>query len=130
MGENITGTFRTERFPAVYAVGFDFEETKNEFLFGLNLTFDYWIFEKQLINIMNCYGGTGVTADFRLGENQMLNLDAGLRAFLGLNWHFFDGFMEYYLQIAAAPVFATNLKTGSSAINLFFPVESGLRLHF
>lgn len=130
MGENFTGTYRTERFPAVYAVGLDLEQKNESIFIGVNGTFDYWLFEKQLVNILNCYGAVGATADFRFASNNQMDFDAGLRGVLGLNWHFYDGYLELYCQQVVSPLFVQDIKKGKPSFNLAFPFESGIRIHF
>lgn len=129
MGQNITGTFKTERVPAVIAVGLDFFETEEIFGFGLNATADYLFFETQLKNITNIYGGLGITGDLYYTTSSEFLYDAGIRAMIGVNFHLYDGFLELYVQEVFSPVI--QFLSGSEKNFAFkFPLEAGFRIHF
>ena len=129
VGQNITGTFKTERIPAVIAVGLDFFETEKVFGFGFNATADYLVFESQLKNITNIYGGLGITGDLYYTTSSDFFYDAGMRVLIGVNFHFYDGFLELYVQQAFSPVIQF-IPDAEKSFAFKLPLEAGFRIHF
>lgn len=129
---NLTGTIKTFRIPAVFGVGLDAGIENSDFIFGASGFFDYWFIDCQIKNTWNLYSGAGISAKFLLDTNTDKFVSAAVRFFAGMNWLFYDNYLEYYAQLNLAPTYfapiSSEFKNGTFRLSI--PVETGVRLHF
>lgn len=128
----VIGTMRFSRIPV--AVGFGLETGKNfsDFAFGFEGFSDYYALDFQLDNTWNLYSGFGATGSLLLNNSSHWTLSAGARFFAGLNWLFWDNYLEVYVQQNLVPTFVKELSNSDSdgQFMLCLPFEAGVRMHF
>ena len=121
--ENITGTIRFFRIPAVVGFGLETGVINDTFAFGVSGFADYWLLNFQIKNNWNFYGGAGISGEVLLSAKSDFLYSVGARAFCGVDAVFFDNFVEFYVQLTANPCFLPEFL-------LKIPVETGIRFHF
>lgn len=106
-------------------------------LFSTTLTGDYWMMNPTIKGIWKWYWGFGGTVSTSVSTNwKNFYLRTGPRAFIGMNWHFCDGFLELYTQGAIQPeiefAFGEDGSAKSEFVRLpvYFPFNTGLRFWF
>ena len=124
MTGNVTGTYRLERVPLTVGSGLEFGEVYSDFDYGFSLFADYRAFNFQLINAWSFYSGFGAVAKLLTSDFSDWNVAAGARFFAGMNWLFYDGYLELYVQQNVVPTYLRN----DFMLNL--PLETGVRMHF
>ena len=129
---NITGTFKMERLPVTAGTGIELGKVFSDFNFGFSAFADYRAIDLQLINIWSLYSGFGASAKLLTDDFEDWKLAAGARFFAGMNWLFYDGYIELYAQQNIVPTYLKDLKQTdtSAAFMLCLPFEAGLRMHF
>ena len=121
---NLTGTFKMERVPLTVGSGLEYGKIFSEYNYGFSLFADYRAVDFQLKNTWNLYSGFGATVKLLTSDSDTWNLSAGARFFAGMNWLFYDGFLEYYVQQNVVPTYY------EKDFILCLPFETGLRMHF
>jgi len=128
----LTGTLRFSRIPLVIGGGFEagkIEINKNpsqdSAAFGFSAFADYWIADIQLINTCSFYSGFGACINLLTPNFKDFSYSAGARFFAGLDWLFYDNFLELFAQQNIVPTIKSN---GDFFIAL--PLEAGIRMHF
>ena len=129
---NLTGTIKLFRIPAVFGFGLDAGVDNSQFIFGISGFFDYWFLDYQIKNTWNLYSGAGVSVKMLMDLDSNFILNAGPRFFAGMNWLFYDNYVEYYVQLNINPNFVMPISSDlqNGIFRLAFPVETGVRLHF
>ena len=132
MTANITGTFKMERVPLTIGSGLEFGKIYSDSGYGFSLFADYRTIDVQLINTWNFFSGFGASIKFLTSDFSDWNIAAGARFFAGMNWLFYDGYMEIYLQQNLVPTYIKNLSQSETEPDfmLCLPFEAGIRLHF
>lgn len=123
----ISCTMKADNFPLVVSVATDYDFSENSLNAGISG--DYWIFNPQIGKYSSFFAGPGVFAGGSFGgtEESGALFCVGPRFVLGLNWIFYDGFLEYFVQAALQPEW----KTGKSTdFNFKVPCNAGIRLYF
>ena len=121
---NVTGTFKMERLPVTIGSGIEFGKIYSDFGYGFSLFADYRTIDVQLKNTWNFYSGFGASVKFLTDDFDDWKLAAGARFFAGCNWLFYDGYLELYVQQNVVPTYF------DKDFMLYFPLETGLRMHF
>ena len=130
---NVSGSYRPGRFPLVMGTsieaGFDRD---GGVLTGLSAFADYWIFDVQIKNTWNFYTGLGAAAGILTPDFDYWNVYAGARVFSGMNWLFYDNYLELFVQQNVVPVYQRGINGSSdnALFTLLFPLELGIRFHF
>lgn len=122
-------SIKTDNVPL--SLGFSADWSFSEKLFRTNATCDYWIFNPQVSDYASFFTGFGGMAGISFGDlrKNEIFFNAAPRLFFGLNWILFDGFLEYFVQIAAMPEFSFNSERENS-FALKFPCNAGIRFYF
>ena len=130
---SLSGSYKMGRIPLVMGTsleaGINKEDKAN---FGFSAFSDYWLFDLQIKNTWNFYTGLGANAGLLTSNFSNWDFFAGARIFSGMNWLFYDNYMELFLQQNFVPTYQTALNSSSdqSFFTFLFPLELGLRLHF
>lgn len=128
----LTGTIRFSRLPL--AIGFGLEAGKNasDFSYGFSGFADYYAIDYQIKNTWNLYSGFGAEGSLLTTNFDKWTLTAGARFFVGMNWLFYDNYLEIYCQQNLVPSYIKNLNDIASkgGFLLGLPFEAGIRMHF
>lgn len=124
MTANVTGTLRMERVPLTIGSGLEFGKIYSDSGFGFSLFADYRTIDVQLINTWSFYSGFGATVKFLTNDFADWSIATGARFFAGMNWLFYDGYLEFYVQQNVVPTYL------NSDFILNLPLETGVRMHF
>ena len=128
----LTGTIRFSRLPL--AIGFGLETGKNasDFSYGFSGFADYYAIDYQIKNTWNLYSGFGAEGSLLTTNFDKWTLTAGARFFVGMNWLFYDNYLEIYCQQNLVPSYIKNLNDTASkgGFLLGLPFEAGIRMHF
>lgn len=128
---SLTGNMKFSKIPVVIGAGFEAGKLYSDFDFGLSAFADYWFLDLQLINTWSFYSGFGASGKLLTADFKDWNLEAGARFFAGMNYLFWDGYLEIYAQQTIVPTYICNLrKPYSGSFMLCLPVEAGVRMHF
>ncbi len=117
----LTGTIRMSHFPIV--VGAGLEAGNNGY--GLSAFADFWALDIQIKNTWNFYGGLGAGGGVLTSDFKKLLAYIEPRFFIGMNWLFYDHYIEVYTQQNITPSFKSD-----KTFSLELPFEAGVRLHF
>ena len=117
----LTGSLRFSRIPLVVGAGFE----AGKYGYGLMAFADYWIVDVQVKNTCNFYSGFGFCADVLTKNFNAFTYSAGTRFFAGMNWLFYDNYLEVFAQQNLVPTYKS---TNDFIIAL--PFEAGIRMHF
>ncbi|MBP5520769.1 MAG: hypothetical protein J6X84_09380 [Treponema sp.] len=128
----LTGTIKSGRLPLVVGFGFEAGQTLTDFSYGIKGFCDYWLIENQLQNTWNFFSGLGFSGSIQTYDFQDFNFEVSARAFVGMNWLFYDHFLEFYVQQNIAPTYikSTNDLVQKNNYLINFPFEAGLRMHY
>jgi hypothetical protein len=105
-------------------------------LLSTTLTGDYWVTNPTIKGIWKWYWGFGGTVSTAVSTNgNNFYLKTGPRAVIGMNWHFYDGFLELFAQGAIQPEIELSLgedgsENGFIRLPVYFPFNAGLRFWF
>ena len=128
----LTGTIRFSRLPV--AIGFGLETGKNssDFSYGFSGFADYYALDYQIKNTWNFYSGFGAEGSLLTSNFDKWTVTAGARFFAGMNWLFYDNYLELYCQQNIVPAYIKNLSNPASkgGFLLGLPFEAGIRMHF
>ena len=130
-GGSVSGTMLFDRIPLAAGLGFGASEYDGTALIGMNVFADCLFAGGQIANTWSWTAGSGMCGEFAfdLGGNPYLGF--GFRVVGGVSRTFFDGFLEFYMELCAVPYFLYRPGQNSqSDFCLKFPLESGLRFHF
>lgn len=129
---SITGTLRLMRLPATFGFGVETGDNTENFGFGINCFFDYYLIDTQIKNNWNFITGLGISGKLLTDKNFYWMTGANIRILAGANCLLYDNYLELYSQTAIAPGFIKSLSDSESpylfVINI--PVEIGMRVHF
>ena len=127
-----TGTVKLSRIPVAAGLGFEAGKVSSDFSYGLYGFADYWLIDLQLKNTWNFYSGIGASGSILTSDFKNFGMTAGARFFAGMNWLFWDNYMELYVQQNIVPSYARSLNDSASegAFILCLPLECGVRFHF
>lgn len=117
----ISGSLRLSRIPLVVGAGLELGKEG----YGLMAFADYWVVDLQVKNTCNFYSGFGFCADVLTKSFKDFSYSAGTRFFAGLNWLFYDNYLEVFAQQNIVPTYKS---TNNFIIAL--PFEAGIRMHF
>ncbi len=128
----LTGTLKFSRIPMVVGFGFEAGKAFSEVSYGFSGFADYHAVDVQIINTWNFYSGFGAAGSLLTSDFKDWNVAAGARFFAGMNWLFWDNYLEFYIQQNVVPSYTRSLTVADSkgAFMLALPFESGIRLHF
>ena len=128
----VTGTVKLSRIPVAAGFGLEAGKAFSDFAYGIYGFADYWIFDLQLKNTWNFYSGCGASGNLLTSDFKNWSAEAGARIFAGMNWLFWDNYLEVYIQQNVVPTYNFNLNKAASKghFMLCLPFEAGLRLHF
>ena len=128
----ILGTIRFSRIPMTAGFGLEAGKASSDFAYGFTGFADYYALDLQIKNTWNLYSGFGAEANFLTTDFKNWGMTAGARFFAGMNWLFWDNFMELYIQQNAVPGYAKNLSDSDSkgVFILSLPFDAGIRFHF
>ena len=120
----ISCSMKADNFPLAVSVATDYDFSENSMNAGISC--DYWIFNPQIGNYSSFFAGPGAFAGGSFSSGSAF-FCAAPRLVLGVNWIFYDGFLEYFVQAAVQPEW----KIGTTAeFSLKVPCNAGLRLYF
>ena len=127
-----TGTIKSCRLPLVFGFGLEAGKNYSEFNYGISGFVDYHALELQLENTWNFYSGFGAEGSLLTRNFENCTFTAGARFFAGMNWLFYDNYLEFYLQQNVVPAFSKMIcdSKGKEAFILGLPFEAGIRMHF
>ncbi len=123
-------SIKTDNVPI--SLGFSADWSLSEKLFRANAVCDYWILNPQVSDYASFFAGFGGMAGVSFGglrKNEIF-FNAAPRFFFGLNWIFYDGFLEYFVQLAAMPEFSFGNIESENRFALKFPCNAGIRFYF
>ena len=134
----LIGTVKLSRIPVAAGFGFEAGKSGSAFAYGFTGFADYYAVDLQLKNTWNVYSGFGAEGSFLTSDFKNWGMSAGARFFIGMNWLFWDNYLEFYIQQNAVPAYTRSLKSstsdsgsGSKGTFIFsMPFESGLRFNF
>lgn len=128
----LIGTIKSGRIPMAAGFGFEAGKSGSEFAYGFTGFADYYAIELQLKNTWNFYSGFGAEGTLLTSDFHNWGLKAGARFFAGMNWLFWDNYLEVYIQQNVVPTYAKNLSASGSkgAFMLGLPFDAGIRFHF
>lgn len=129
----LTGTMRFSRLPVAAGLGFEAGKFFDDFSYGLTGFADYYAIDLQLENTWNLYSGFGMSASLLTSDFKNWTAGLGTRFFLGMNWLFYDNYLEIFAQQNIVPQWIRPLKSGDdikAAFMLGLPLEAGIRMHF
>ena len=128
----LTGTLRFSRIPMSVGFGFEAGKSFSDFAYGLSGFADYYLIDVQLKNTWNFYSGLGIEGNLLTPDFKDWSASAGARLFVGMNWLFYDNYLEFYAQQNIVPGWIKSLSQSDSkgAFILKLPLEAGIRFHF
>lgn len=128
----IIGTVRLNRIPLSAGFGFEAGKAFSDFAYGFTGFADYYAIDLQLKNTWNLYSGFGAEASLLTTNFKNWGMTAGARFFAGMNWLFWDNYLEFYIQQNVVPTFTKNLNnsTSKAGFTLSLPLDCGIRFHF
>lgn len=126
----LTGTVRLMRLPVVLGFGIETGDITGLFSFGINGFADYWIFNEQIYNTLNFFAGIGLSGKLLTSKDFIWSTGANFRFVTGINYLFYDNYLELYIQNAISPGFKKVLPDGDFIFDISIPVEIGMRVHF
>ncbi len=130
----LIGTVKLSRIPMAAGFGFEAGKSGSAFAYGFTGFADYYAVDLQLKNTWNFYSGFGAEGSLLTSDFNKWGMAAGARFFIGMNWLFWDNYLEFYIQQNAIPAYTRSLSSSSSGSKgtfiFSFPFESGLRFHF
>ena len=127
-----TGTIKSGRLPLAFGFGLEAGKNYSEFNYGISGFVDYHALELQLKNTWNFYSGFGAEGSLLTHNFEGCTMNAGARFFAGMNWLFYDNYLELYFQQNLVPAYSKVLSDSKSqaAFIFGFPLEAGIRMHF
>ena len=129
----LNGTMRFSRIPVAAGLGFEAGKFFDEFSYGLTGYADYYVLDLQLENNWNLYSGFGMSCSLLTSDFNNWTAGLGARFFLGMNWLFYDNYLEIFAQQNIVPEWIRPLKSSDNvkaAFMLGLPLEAGIRMHF
>lgn len=120
----VSCSIKTDNIPLVFDVATDFNFYENDF--ALYETCDYWLFNPEIGDYAYFFAGFGEKAGILFSADDFY-FNVAPRAVFGLNWIFYDGFLEYFAQVAVEPNF---LLGSENDFYLNFPLNIGVRFYF
>ena len=128
----LTGTFRFSRIPVAAGIGLEGGKVFDDFSYGISAFADYYAIDVQLRNTWNMYSGFGSSAAILTSHFDSWTVAAGARFFAGVNWLYYDNFLEFYAQQNIVPTCLKSLSNSDSKgiFVLKLPLEAGVRFHF
>ncbi len=128
----VIGTVRLGRLPVAGGLGFEAGKASADFAYGLTGFADYYALDLQIENTWNCYSGFGAEASLLTTDFKNWAMTAGARFFAGMNWLFWDNYLEVYVQQNVVPTWAKNFTASDSKAGfmLGLPLDAGIRFHF
>ncbi len=120
----ISCSIKADNIPFSLNIATDWNFSEN--IFRAKASCDYWVLNPQLSDYTMFFTGLGATAGLSACKNSAA-FTAAPRLVIGLNWIFYDGFLEYFIQGAAEPEFTFSNENNFS---LKFPCNAGIRLYF
>lgn len=120
----ISCSIKADNIPFSLNIATDWNFSEN--IFKAKATCDYWIFNPQISDYTQFFSGLGAAAGLSACKNSAA-FTAAPRLVIGLNWIFYDGFLEYFIQGAAEPEFSFG---NGNNFSLKFPCNAGIRLYF
>ncbi len=126
------GTAKAGRLPLTTGFGFEFGKNANEFSYGITGFADYYVIDIQLENTWNLFSGFGVEGNLLTKTLYDWTASMGARFFIGMNWIFYDNYIELYFQQNIVPTYVKELNEPGLAGDfiLCLPLEVGVRMHF
>lgn len=128
----ILGTIRLSRIPMTAGFGLEAGKASSDFAYGFTGFADYYALDLQIKNTWNLYSGFGAEVSFLSTDFKDWGMTAGARFFAGMNWLFWDNYLELYVQQNMVPTWAKNLSASDSKAGfmLALPLDAGIRFHF
>ena len=129
---NVSGSVRFSRLPVAAGCGILAGKDFSEASYGLSAYADYYALDVQLKNTWNLFSGFGVEGSLLTPDFKKLTASAGARFFAGMNWLFYDNYLEVYVQQNVVPTCVKHIDSASSSTDfmLCLPLEAGVRFHF
>lgn len=128
----ITGTLKSGRIPLALGFGLEAGDSYSDFSYGFFGFADFYAADLQLKNTWNLYSGIGAEGSLLTKNFSKWTASAGARFFTGMNWLFYDNYLELYCQQNIVPTIVKYLNDSNSNPDfmLCFPFEAGVRMHF
>ena len=128
----ITGTLKSGRIPLALGFGLEAGDSYSDFSYGFFGFADFYAADLQLKNTWNLYSGFGAEGSLLTKNFSKWTGSAGARFFTGMNWLFYDNYLELYCQQNIVPTIVKYLNDSNSNPDfmLCFPFEAGVRMHF
>ena len=139
----LVGTVKFNRVPVSLGGGFeagnacllaanDNKAFTPDLVYGFTIFADYNIIDLQIKNTWNFYSGLGLGTGLLTKNLIDWNIYADARIFTGMNWLFFDNYIELFTQLNVIPTYQKNIKSNfkKAVFTLAFPIEAGFRIHF
>ena len=130
----LIGTVKLSRIPLAAGFGFEAGKAGSAFAYGFTGFADYHAVDMQIKNTWNFYSGFGAEGSLLTSNFRNWGMAAGARFFIGMNWLFWDNYMEVYVQQTFVPTYTRSLNSsdsGSKGTFIFgFPFDAGVRFHF
>lgn len=125
------GTIKSGRLPLAAGFGFEAGNNFSKLSYGLTGFADYYAIELQLKNTWNFYSGLGAEGSLLTSDFKNWSMSAGARFFAGINWLFYDNYLEFYIQQNVVPSYNRSLAASSKGnFMLGLPFDAGIRMHF
>lgn len=121
----VTGTLRFSRIPAALGFGLETDFSSSDFYYGFSGFADYYALDIQLKNTWNLLSGFGLSGSLLTSDFNDFAAAVGARFFIGMNWLFWDNYLEYYVQQNIVPTI-----TSKNNFFICLPFETGIRMHF
>ena len=128
----ITGTLKSGRIPLALGFGLEAGNSYSDFSYGFFGFADFYAAEKNKKNTWNLYSGFAAEGSLLTKTFSKWTGSAGARFFTGMNWLFYDNYLEIYCQQNLVPSYIKNLNDTASkgGFLLGLPFEAGIRMHF
>lgn len=126
------GTIKSGRLPLAFGFGIEAGKNFSKITYGITGFADYYALDLQLKNTWNLYSGFGAEGSLLTHNFEGWSVSTGARFFAGMNWLFYDNYLELYVQQNVVPTYSkliSDSKT-SSVFVLGLPFEAGIRMHF
>ena len=129
----VSGTAKFDGQPLYYTLYTGHVPLNPRFL--LTLSADWHFFEPEIKPNWNAYFGIGLGTGLEYVGGE-LDFQAGPRALCGMNWIFYDGFLEFFVQGVVQPTYRTmiwksdKMPLKNANINQYitqYPISVGIR---
>ena len=121
-------SMKQDKIPLSTTVCTDYDFLKKTF--NAVIKNDWWIINPRITDYSSFFAGPGAAigvSTWKSGDALSASFYAAPRAVFGINWIFYDGFFEPYIQCAVEPGFSISEKT---TFCVKTPVNAGVRFYY